>query len=59
MNTSIEKVKTEFTNANLNRQLDYLKDFSEQIFNFSKEFLIEEKNSIEALEEERKEKSEV
>lgn len=59
MNTSIKKVKTEFTNANLNRQLDYLKDFSEQIFNFSKEFLIEEKNSIEALEEERKEKSEI
>lgn len=56
MNTSIKKVKTEFTNANLNRQLDYLKDFSEQIFNFSKEFLIEEKNSIEVLEEERKEK---
>lgn len=59
MNTSIKKVKTEFTNTNLNRQLDYLKDFSEQIFNFSKEFLIEEKNSIEALEEERKEKSEI
>lgn len=59
MNTSIKKVKTEFTNANLNRQLDYLKDFSERIFNFSKEFLTEEKNSIEALEEERKEKSEI
>lgn len=59
MNTSIKKVKTEFTNANLNRQLDYLKDFSEQIFNFSKEFLIEGKNNIEALEEERKEKCEI
>lgn len=53
MNTSIKEVKMELATANLNKQLDYLKDFSEQVFDFSKEFLIEEKNNIEVLGEKK------
>ena len=56
MNTSIKEVKVELACANLNKQLDYLKDFSEQVFNFSKEFLIEEKNNIEVLGEKKEKK---
>lgn len=59
MNTSIKEVKMELATANLNKQLDYLKDFSEQVFNFSKEFLIEEKNNIEVLGEKKEKKNEI
>ena len=59
MNTSIKEVKVELACANLNKQLDYLKDFSEQVFNFSKEFLIEEKNNIEVLGEKKEKKNEI
>ena len=56
MNTSIKEVKMKLVSANLNKQLDYLKDFSEQVFDFSKEFLIEEKNNIEVLGEKKEKK---